>query len=685
MAGWWFAPRPMPCVLVVTLDTTRADRLGCYGYKRALTPHLDALASSGVVFDRAVSVTPLTLPAHASLFTGLYPVETGLFTNARGRLPDSIPTLAEVLKRRGYDTAGFVASFVLNRKFGLDRGFTKYDDDFESDEPAPDALHRQRSAASVVDSALAWLSEKRTKPFFCWVHFYDPHAPYLKHSDLFNNQFDDSPYDAEIAFVDRQVGRLLEFIKTQGLDSRTLIVVVGDHGEGLGEHVERTHGSTLYDATQRVPLIFRLPEKAHAGSRVAANVSQVDVFPTMLELLGINERRKISGVSFRQALSGKPQAPRECYSTTDEPFLLNGCSPLRSLSDRTWKYIRTTKPELYDLASDEHELHNLAGERPDVLRDWEHRLHEFETRLVPGTAVDVQLSAAERRVLASLGYAGGAAAPAADQVAKADLPDVKDLLPIDIAVEEAVELMSRGSADAAIGRLREIIRHAKSHTAAYRFLGDALRDQGRYDEAAAVFQELLDLRPDNSAGHFGMGNVLVEAGRLPEAISEFEKAVEISPDFTEAQYNLATALVRTGRPDEALARFEVVIEQDSRHAQAYQGRANLLVSLGRVPQAIADYRLALQFDPKAPDTHHNLGVVLADRGDIEGARRHLARAVELSPANPQLQYTLGAFLAQQHEYDDAARHLDESLRLKPDDPATQARLNEVRQLIRRSH
>jgi arylsulfatase A-like enzyme/tetratricopeptide (TPR) repeat protein len=667
---------------MITLDTTRADRLGCYGYERALTPRLDALASSGVVFDRAVSVAPLTLPAHASLFTGLYPVETGLFTNARGRLPDSIPTLAEVLKRRGYDTAGFVASFVLNRKFGLDRGFTKYDDDFDSDEPAPDALHRQRSAAAVVDSALAWLAEKRSKPFFCWVHFYDPHAPYLKHSDLFNNQFDDSPYDAEIAYVDLQVGRLLDFIQAQGLDSHTLVVVVGDHGEGLGEHIERTHGSTLYNATQRVPLIFRLPATSPAGSRVAASVSQVDVFPTVLELLGIHEPRQTSGISFRQALFGKPQAAHDCYSTTDEPFLLNACSPLRSLTDGSWKYIRTTKPELYDLARDEHEFHNLAGDRPDVLRDMDRRLHEFEARLVPGTAVDVQLSAAERRVLASLGYVGGAAAPESASTAKTDLPDVKDMLPIDIAVEEAVDLLNRGSADAAIGRLRQIIRQAPSHTAAYRFLGDALREQKQYDEASAVFQELLDLRPDSSGAHFGLGNVLVEGERLPEAISEFEKAVEITPDFAEAHYNLATAFVRTGRPDEALAHFDVVIEQDGRHALAYQGRANLLVSLGRVDRAIADYRLALQYDPAAPDTNHNLGVVLADRGDVEGARRHLARAVELSPGNAQLQYTWGAFLAQQHEYDEAARHLEESLRLRPDDPATQARLDELRQLAR---
>src|SRR6516162_4816189 len=219
-----FWPQPGPNLLLITLDTTRADRLGCYGYSAGRTPVLDSLAASGVVCERAFTVAPLTLPAHASLFTGLYPAENGVRSNGRGRLDAAVPTLAEVLKRRGYDTAAFVGSFVLAAKFGLNRGFQKYDDDFRPDEPADDELHRQRRGEAVVDSALTWLAGRKGRPFFCWVHLYDPHHPYVEHADLFGDEFAGRPYDAEIAYVDRQVGRLIDFLKARGLESRTLVV-----------------------------------------------------------------------------------------------------------------------------------------------------------------------------------------------------------------------------------------------------------------------------------------------------------------------------------------------------------------------------------------------------------------------------------------------------------------------------
>src|SRR5262249_54715419 len=266
--------------------------------------------------------------------------ETGVRTNGRGRLDNDLTTLAEVLKRQGYETAAFVASFVLDHKFGLDRGFKTYDDEILGDETGSKALHRDRSGETVVDAALEWLTGASSRPFFCWVHLYDPHAPYLAHSELFGDEFAERPYDAEIAYDDRQVGRLMEFLKSRGLDAGTLVVVVGDHGEGLGQHVEPTHGSTLYNATMRVPLLFHRPAQLPSGRRLASNISLVDVFPTILELLGLNPARKISGKSAKAALQGGTAPGSLCYGATDEPFLKEGWSPLRSLTDGQLKYIR---------------------------------------------------------------------------------------------------------------------------------------------------------------------------------------------------------------------------------------------------------------------------------------------------------------------------------------------------------
>src|SRR5579872_3362675 len=457
-AMFWLWPRPRPHVLLITLDTTRADRLGCYGYPAAHTPFLDSLAAQGVLCERAVTVAPITLPAHTSMFTGLYPAEHGVVTNGRGRLDDGISTLAEVLKRHGYETGAFIASFVLNGKFGVDRGFRTNDDDFAAEEAAFDPLHRERNGESVVDAALNWLKARRDKPFFCWIHLYDPHAPYLPHTELFGDEFADRPYDAEIAYVDRQVGRLVEFLKTRGLESQTLVIIVGDHGEGLGEHAERTHGSTLYNATMHVPLLVRQPDRLPPGRRVSTNVSLVDLSPTVLDLMGIADPRKITGKSFKSGLLGGHLQPSPCYGATDEPFLNSGWSPLRSLVAGPWKYIKTTKVELYNLSSDPHELKNLADVDLDKRREMEACLVAFESRLVRRAEVQVQLTPTERRALASLGYVGGTRpAPAASTP---DLPDIKDMLPYDIAVEDAGELVSQGALDAAISQLREVIQIA---------------------------------------------------------------------------------------------------------------------------------------------------------------------------------------------------------------------------------
>src|SRR5262245_10488970 len=334
-----------PNVLLITLDTTRADRLGCYGCATALTPALDALAAEGVLFERAYTPAPLTLPSHASMMTGLYPREHGLVTNGRGCLDENISTLAEILRDAGYHTGGFIGSFVLHSKFGLRRGFAVYDDDMTNTDPTEDGMHRQRDGVWVVDSALAWLQQRRKKPFFCWVHLYDAHAPYSAHVDEFGGRFSDRPYDGGIAYVDLQIQRLVNHLRANRLWRETLVVVVGDHGESLGEHDEEEHGLTLYNSVMQVPWIWAGRGAPAAGRRVPQPVSLVDLRPTLLQAVGLRDTGPTSGRSLCVALTGGAAAAEDCYSAADFPLIEHGWAPLRSLTTAGWKYIRTPDVE----------------------------------------------------------------------------------------------------------------------------------------------------------------------------------------------------------------------------------------------------------------------------------------------------------------------------------------------------
>lgn len=669
---------PKPNLLLVTLDTTRADRLVCYGYAAGETPVLDSLAGEGVLCERAFTVAPITLAAHTTMFTGLYPAESGIVTNGRGRLHDSIPTLAEVLERQGYDTGAFVASFVLNSKFGLNRGFRTYDDEFASTEPGSDTMHRQRHGASVVEAALNWLGMKREKPFFCWVHLYDPHAPYMSHTDLFGNKYIDRPYDAEIAYVDRQVGRLVDFLKSSHADDQTLVVVVGDHGEGLGEHVEREHGMTLYDDALHVPLIFRHRGKLPAKTRVAENVSLVDLSPTFLDLLGLKDPRKTTGQSLKRALAGDAKADGVIFGATDVPFLVNEWSPLRCWIEGHWKYIRTTKPELYDLAADPHERRNLLEANPEVARELKARLADFEKRLAPREAIAVQLTEHERRVLEANGYLVGQGKAVPVGQSPTDLPDVKDMLPFDIEVDEAMKLVEGSSVKEGMDRLRDIIRRAPSHTDAHWNLAGLLRAASEFSEAEQVLRKMLAVKPHSAQGHSGLAVVLMQQGKTAEAMAEFQNTIDIDPDNAEARCTLARLLLAAGNSESALDQLNAALEVDPQHVASYQARAALFARLGRTADAVADYRSALKYAPDGPETHLKLGILLADEGDSDDGGRHLARAVELNPRNAEMHFALGAFLLNQQRYDAAIERLVNALELNPDYTVARQLLDEAR-------
>ncbi|NUQ64818.1 MAG: sulfatase-like hydrolase/transferase [Pirellulales bacterium] len=652
-AALWIGLRSWPArskavnVLLVTLDTTRADRIGCYGHQGALTPAIDELARQGVLFERTYAPAPMTLPAHATILTGLLPPEHGLRTNGLNRLADQVPTLAEALSQRGYSTAAFVAAFVLDSKFGLDRGFQTYDDDLSDAPEADHPLHRSRGGDRVVDQALAWLDRNRRGPFFCWVHLYEPHYPYLGHEDHFGTKFAGRPYDAEIAFVDLQVGRLTKFLSDHGLDTRTVVVVAGDHGEGLNDHQERTHAYLLYNTTMQVPLVVSHRGRFAAGRRERAVVSLADLFPTLLDCLGLAPPRAGTGRSLLPALLGGSLPSSVCYGETDEPYLDSGWAPLRSLTTEQWKYIRTTRPELYDLQQDPAETRDLASAHPPRVGEMESQLRGYESRLTAHPAPAAQLSDQDRRTLASLGYAagGGAAAkpsPSAALASPEPLPDVKDRIVYYNKLEEAREIMGR-------------------------------RD---YRQAVEVLLEIVEAVPDYARAHGHLGVCFAEMGRFPEAERHYRRVLELGRDLESAQMNLGLACRAQGKIDDALAQFETVLKTNPQSTDAHWYLATTLLEreqdqadLEKVKKAIVHYSAVVRLRPDDVQALVNLSWLLATHEKAE--IRDGSRAVRLAEqackrtdyqAPPALD-ALAAAYAATGKFDDAARSLEQCLAL----------------------
>ena len=538
-------------VVVVTLDTTRADRLGCYGYANAATPVLDRLAGEGIRFADAVSCVPLTLPAHTSIFTGLIPPNHDVRNNGEYRLDPSRTTLAEVLMGEGYETAAFVSAFVLDRRFGLDQGFSHYDDRVETTTgPRFGTAESQRSASAMTDAVIAWLaSRNKDKPLFLWAHYYDPHDPYEPPPE-YAQRFSADPYDGEIAFMDAQLGRLLSTLEAEGLAERTLLIIVGDHGESLGEHHEGTHGRLVYEATQHVPLILWCPPLVTQSQVVDdAAVSIVDVFPTVLDLLGVDFVGPLDGISLRLA---RQQPDRSVYAETMMTYLENGWAPLYALRRHTDKYILAPQPEYYDLAADPHELTNLLtvqAARPPAAGRLANALDDLlksgpSAAQVAADAVKVDDEALQK--LRSLGYLGGAGPTEAKE-----LPDPKLMMPVR-EVFLAAKLAARSRRfDIAYTRLHEVLEQWPNDPSVLRELGMICLQTNRLDEAKQVFSRHIELKPAADILMF-LGQIALRERRLDDAKDYIDQALALEPDHGAVLVTRGDIAAMSGNADEAM-------------------------------------------------------------------------------------------------------------------------------------
>ncbi len=627
-------PPVRPSVVIVTLDTTRADHLGCYGAARAATPHLDALARSGVRCEQALSPVPLTLPAHASLLTGRVPRRHGVRDNAGFKLDPKVPLLTEHLRDAGYTTAAFVSAAVLDRDAGLARGFAAYDDTVRvGDRRAFD--YQERAANQTVDALLPRLPALKP-PFFLWVHFYDPHAPYVP-PEPYASRFKDRPYDGEIAFMDAQLGRLLDALKRLG--ATLYIVVAGDHGESLGEHGEDGHGIFLYQATQRVPLIVTGPGLP-PGTTVSSTVGLVDVAPTILDLLSLPALGETDGRSLSPLLHGARPAGRDYEMETLYPSFSYGWAPLRALCAGPYKYVAAPRPELYELPTDPREINDVVHKKAT-------RAAELARTLAGRTRGDASMvpeddaAIGERREkLASLGYVSASAAPESGAL---DPKDGVKLLPDLDAARRAVQL---GDPRDAVVPMRRLLARNPRNVPARLLLGEAQLASGRTDEAIATYRGVAELSPNNALAWFDLGNAYAgkavnDDAAFAEAKRAYERALTLLPRHADTYLNLAA--LHAGRHD----------PERSRETLLRARAANILdptleTELGLLEGARKDaagarvaFERALALDPRQPEALEGLGQLAYVAGDFAPAAVYYERALEAHPSAARAK-TLGA-------------------------------------------
>lgn len=626
-------------LVIVTLDTTRADHMGAYGAKDVETPVFDRLASEGVLFEQAVAVAPLTLPAHSSLFTGKFPPEHGVRDNGGFFLgPDQV-TLAEVLKGRGYKTGAFVAAYVLDSKWGLDQGFDTYFDDFDVGKQRGFSIGSiQRPANEVIDKALPWIEQAKDAPFFAWVHLYDAHSPY-RPPEPFATKYGQRRYNGEVAFVDSQVGRLVAELERLRLYDDTVIIVMGDHGESLGDHGEAAHGFFIYNGVTHVPFAIRAPYSLMHGRRVADPVRPVDVMPTALELLGVPAPTPISGVSLAPLMTGASvELGLEAYSEAMYPLHHYGWSDLRALRSGRYKVIDAPRPELYDIDRDPQEATNLFTERRALgdrmigeLRAMENAFTKTDAAL---PAADVDPEARER--LAALGYVGSFVASASDP--RTDRADPKDKISL-------------------FNRLGEATERAKEREDG---------DEEGFARIIALLESVVKEDPEVIDGWFMLGTQYLRYGDAKKAVGYFRKTLELKPDYDLAVINLAQAYRRLGDYDAALAGFEHYLTIDPKDPYVRYQMGELFMDRGETAKAEEQFHKALELDSGVAAARNALGVIAMNRGDLAGAERQIREALAAKPEVRLAHFNLALLAEQRGDIRLAEREYFEELKLHPD-------------------
>lgn len=628
-------------IVLITLDTTRADRLGCYGHAAARTPALDRLAAAGVRCTDARAVSPVTLPAHASLLTGLYPLRHEARDNGAFRLPDARMTLAEVCSKAGYQTAAFVSSFVLDPTFGLSQGFDHYDARVANGEGSDEGLPSERTADAVTDAALAWLTRAAPdRPLFLWVHYYDPHQDYRPHADAPPNA---DAYDAEIAFMDAHIGRLLDDLRNRRGARRVLTIAVADHGEGLWDHEEKTHGFLAYDSTLRIPLLLSCPGVLPAGATLDRPVSQVDLLPTVLALTGMRSEKTTDGRDLTRALP----ADRAVYSETIHGRVNHGWAPLFSVAAWPYKFILGPRPELFDLSRDPGERVNLVDQLPGVVQRLRGNLQQhYGMHLDPDAALlaNRDVSAADRRRLESLGYASGAGDAGAFPTGR---PDPKEMMAPLNRLEDAIfNPRLRGDLPTRIAALERIVRAAPRFHAARQFLARSYSRLGKLEQASAEFAACLELAPDAPDSLTGLASIRARMGDLRGAAAALRRIVARYPDDLKARSNLGATFLELADYNAAIDQFRAIVDVCPDYKLALQRLAEAMARGGRDGELPGVLTPLIEREPRRTAVRIALASHLASRGEYAASESLLRDGLRIEPGDAELILQLVRLLSQ---------------------------------------
>src|SRR6266404_4136639 len=635
--------KPPLNVVLITIDTLRADHLGCYGYKQIKTPNIDGLAADGVRFESAFAVVPVTLPSHSSMLTGTYPMLSGMHDFSANKLSPLQPTLASVLKQAGYETGAVIGAAVLDSRFGLNQGFDFYYDHFDFSRLDQANLDQMERPGNVVaDVALDWLAKNSQKKFFLWMHLYDPHFPY-RPPEPYSREYAAQPYDGEIAFADEQVGRLLRFLKEKGIYRNTVIVLCGDHGESLGEHGEKTHGFFIYNATMHVPLIIRLPESRlpeNAPARTLADpVSLVDLMPTILGAVGLEIPSQVQGRSLLPELradrTDRDQSNRDrvrvLYGETFLPRIHFNWSELRGSENTKYHFIDAPRPELYDLAKDPGEIHNLLTEKKAVAEEMRAKLVGMIRDYSPGKelAEKTGLDPALMERLKALGYAGfsGGSNPT---ISSRDLPDPKDRVVTYELISDAIADSQHGRYQESIDKLKSVIKTEPNSVPAHYLQGLDFYHLNMFAEAVDELQKTVQLSPDYALAFFNLGMAQAHAGQIDAAIATLQRTLQLDGTKVDAASNLGVAFIQKRQlaPAEVALRQSVTINPEL--ARGHRALGETLLYLDKLDDAIAELRRAVELAPQEPIMHESLAKALAAKGLTAEADEETRRARQQS-------------------------------------------------------
>ena len=655
-------------VILITLDTLRADHLGVYGYARAQTPNIDRWAEKSTVFLNATATVPLTLPAHSSIMTGTYPFVHGVRDNGGFYLEEKSVTLAETLKTAGFQTGGFVSAFVLDRRWGIAQGFQHFFDNFELSKFKMLSLDSvQRDGKETVDEAVKWLDQKSNAPFFLWIHLYDPHTPYDP-PEPFRSEFKGTGafglYDGEIAYTDNLVGRIHDYLETNKLLNTTLVVLTADHGESLGQHQESGHGFFIYDATMHVPLIIWAP--GEMPRTVEDQVRSIDIFATICDAARVAAPPENQGVSLLPLVRGK-SLPKKltAYSESHYAKFHYGWSDLKSLRTAEYKYIQAPRPEFYRVSQDRDEKQNLYGTEQKRSAPFESEITTMTQAHAGSTKGPKAMDSESLEKLQALGYIGTYISGSKSEES-GPLSDPKDK----IRLYNLIKLAQWNSAEGKIQEARDQIERVLSEDArileAHLVHGSILSKQKDFAGARGSFQKALNLNPDYSAALFAMAKAFMDERNYEAAKAGFQRLAELDPRDTKPFFQLGDIALEEKDFAKAKTYFRKVIELEPDQAVSRNRLGAVYLELGNHNEAMQELDKALEFNQRIPNAHFNKGLVFEARGQWELAAEEYRKEISLYPEDYPAHFNLSRTYRKLGRFSDERKELEDCIREKPD-------------------